>query len=139
MPQDAATRAERCELILRIQAECLAKRMEHTHAKCGVLGISGGLDSCLALLVAGRACKVLGRDAKDIVALTMPCFGTTKRTRSNAEILCEAMGVTFGENTITEPVKRHFADIVQPAAKIASIACLASGVTSSGDWKCVCI
>ena len=69
VPQDAATRAERCELILRIQAEGLAKRMEHTHAKCGVLGISGGLDSCLALLVAVRACKVLCRDAKDIVAL----------------------------------------------------------------------
>ena len=109
VPQDAATRAERCELILRIQAEGLAKRMEHTHAKCGVLGISGGLDSCLALLVAVRACKVLGRDAKDIVALTMPCFGTTKRTRSNAEILCEALGVTFGEINITETVKSHFA------------------------------
>ncbi len=95
VPQDAATRAERCELILRIQAEGLAKRMEHTHAKCGVLGISGGLDSCLALLVAVRACKVLGRDPKDIIALTMPCFGTTKRTRSNAEILCEALGVTL--------------------------------------------
>ena len=115
VPQDAATRAERCELILRIQAEGLAKRMEHTHAKCGVLGISGGLDSCLALLVAVRACKVLGRDAKDIVALTMPCFGTTKRTRSNAEILCEALGVTFGEINITETVKSHFADIGQPA------------------------
>ena len=117
VPQDAATRAERCELILRIQAEGLAKRMEHTHAKCGVLGISGGLDSCLALLVAVRACKVLGRDAKDIVALTMPCFGTTKRTRSNAEILCEALGVTFGEINITETVKSHFADIGQPANK----------------------
>ena len=117
VPQDAATRAERCELILRIQAEGLAKRMEHTHAKCGVLGISGGLDSCLALLVAVRACKVLGRDAKDIVALTMPCFGTTKRTRSNAEILCEALGVTFGEINITETVKSHFADIDQPADK----------------------
>ena len=117
VPQDAATRAERCELILRIQAEGLAKRMEHTHAKCGVLGISGGLDSCLALLVAVRACKVLGRDAKDIVALTMPCFGTTKRTRSNAEILCEALGVTFGEINITETVKSHFADIGQPADK----------------------
>ena len=117
VPQDAATRAERCELILRIQAEGLAKRMAHTHAKCGVLGISGGLDSCLALLVAVRACKVLGRDAKDIVALTMPCFGTTKRTRSNAEILCEALGVTFGEINITQTVQSHFADIGQPADK----------------------
>ena len=82
-----------------------------------MIGISGGLDSCLALLVAVRACKVLGRDAKDIVALTMPCFGTTKRTRSNAEILCEALGVTFAEINITETVKSHFADIGQPADK----------------------
>lgn len=113
VPQDAAARAERCELILRIQAEGLAKRMEHTHAQCAVLGISGGLDSCLALLVAVRACKVLGRGPKDIVALTMPCFGTTKRTRSNAEILCEALGVTFAEIDITNTVQSHFADIGQ--------------------------
>ena len=116
VPQDAATRAERCELILRIQAEGLAKRMEHTHAKCAVLGISGGLDSCLALLVAVRACKVLDRDPKDIVALTMPCFGTTKRTRSNAEILCEALGVSFAEINITNTVNSHFADIGQDAS-----------------------
>lgn len=113
VPQDEATRAERCELILRIQAEGLAKRIEHTHAKCAVLGISGGLDSCLALLVAVRACKVLERDPKEIVALTMPCFGTTKRTRSNAEILCEALGVTFAEINITNTVNSHFADIGQ--------------------------
>lgn len=113
VPQDTAARAERCELILRIQAEGLAKRMEHTHAKCAVVGISGGLDSCLALLVAVRACKVLERDTRDIVAITMPCFGTTKRTRSNAEILCDALGVTFMEINITETVKSHFADIGQ--------------------------
>lgn len=113
VPQDAASRAERCELILRIQAEGLAKRMEHTHARCAVVGISGGLDSCLALLVAVWACKVLERDTKDIVALTMPCFGTTQRTRSNAEILCEALGVTFAEINITNTVKSHFADIGQ--------------------------
>ena len=113
VPQDAASRAERCELILRIQAEGLAKRMEHTYARCAVVGISGGLDSCLALLVAVRACKVLERDTKDIVALTMPCFGTTQRTRSNAEILCEALGVTFKEINITNTVKSHFADIGQ--------------------------
>lgn len=113
VPQDMATRAERCELILRIQAEGLAKRMEHTHARCAVVGISGGLDSCLALLVAVQACKVLKRDPKDIVALTMPCFGTTRRTRSNAEILCEALGVTFDEINITHTVNSHFADIGQ--------------------------
>ena len=113
VPQDIATRSERCELILRIQAEGLAKRIEHTHARCAVVGISGGLDSCLALLVAVRACKVLKRDPKDIAALTMPCFGTTRRTRSNAEILCDALGVTFDEINITHTVNSHFADIGQ--------------------------
>lgn len=113
VPNDTDTRSERCELILRIQAEGLAKRMEHTHAACGVIGISGGLDSCLALLAAVRACRVLGRSPQDIVAITMPCFGTTKRTRSNAEILCEALGVQFREINITHTVQSHFTDIGQ--------------------------
>ena len=113
VPDSTGARSERCELILRIQAEGLAKRMEHTHAACGVIGISGGLDSCLALLAAVRACKVLGRSPKDIVAITMPCFGTTKRTRSNAEILCDALGVQFREINITNTVQSHFVDIGQ--------------------------
>ena len=113
VPRDDAARAERCELILRIQAEGLAKRIEHTHAHCAVVGISGGLDSCLALLVAVRACHILGRDPRDIVAITMPCFGTSKRTRSNAEILCEALDVSFQEINITATVQSHFADIGQ--------------------------
>lgn len=113
VPRDDAARAERCELILRIQAEGLAKRMEHTHARCAVVGISGGLDSCLALLVAVRACHILGRDPRDIMAITMPCFGTSKRTRSNAEILCEALDVSFQEINITATVQSHFADIGQ--------------------------
>lgn len=113
VPRDDAARAERCELILRIQAEGLAKRIEHTHARCAVVGISGGLDSCLALLVAVRACHILGRDPRDIMAITMPCFGTSKRTRSNAEILCEALDVSFQEINITATVQSHFADIGQ--------------------------
>ena len=113
VPREDAARAERCELILRIQAEGLAKRMEHTHARCAVVGISGGLDSCLALLVAVRACHILGRDPRDIVAITMPCFGTSKRTRSNAEILCEVLDVSFQEINITATVQSHFADIGQ--------------------------
>ena len=113
VPREDAARAERCELILRIQAEGLAKRIEHTHARCAVVGISGGLDSCLALLVAVRACHILGRDPRDIVAITMPCFGTSKRTRSNAEILCEALDVSFQEINITATVQSHFADIGQ--------------------------
>ena len=113
VPQDSADRANRCETILRIQAEGLASRMEHTHAKCAVVGISGGLDSCLALLVAVRACRLLGVPADTIHAITMPCFGTSRRTRQNAETLCAALGVRFAEINITATVQSHFADIGQ--------------------------
>ena len=113
VPQDTADRADRCETILRIQAEGLASRMEHTHAKCAVVGISGGLDSCLALLVAVRACRLLGVPADTIHAITMPCFGTSRRTRQNAETLCAALGVRFAEINITATVQSHFADIGQ--------------------------
>ena len=111
VPGDPLRRAQRCELILRMQADGLAKRIEHTHAKTAVIGISGGLDSCLALLVAARAMRQLGRPAADVLAVTMPCFGTTKRTRSNAEILCQELGVSFREVNITATVRSHFADI----------------------------
>ena len=87
VPAGDAARAERCELILAMQADGLAKRIAHAHAKTAVIGISGGLDSSLALLVAVRAMQRLGRPAQDVLAVTMPCFGTTHRTRSNAEIL----------------------------------------------------
>ena len=113
VPENGAARDERCELILAIQAAGLAKRLEHTHAKTAVVGISGGLDSCLALLVAVRAMERLGRPASDVLAVTMPCFGTTKRTRSNAEILCSELGVTFREVPITDTVRSHFRDIGQ--------------------------
>ena len=111
VPGDPLRRAQRCELILRMQADGLAKRIEHTHAKTAVIGISGGLDSCLALLVAARAMRQLGRPAADVLAVTMPCFGTTRRTRSNAEILCQELGVSFREVNITNTVRSHFADI----------------------------
>ena len=111
VPADMAARAERCALILNIQADGLAKRLEHAHAKTAVIGISGGLDSCLALLVAVRAMKRLGRPASDVLAVTMPCFGTTKRTRSNAEILCNELGVSFREVRIANTVLSHFDDI----------------------------
>ena len=113
MPGDPQRRAARCELILKMQADGLAKRLEHAHAKTAVIGISGGLDSCLALLVAVRAMKQLHRPAADVLAVTMPCFGTTKRTRSNAEILCEELGVSFQEIRIADTVRSHFADIGQ--------------------------
>ena len=113
VPGDIAARAERCELILQMQSDGLAKRIDHAHAKTAVIGISGGLDSCLALLVAVHAMKKLGRPAQDILAVTMPCFGTTKRTRSNAEILCQELGVRFQEISIAATVRSHFADIGQ--------------------------
>ena len=106
-------RAQRCELILKMQADGLARRLEHTHAKTAVIGISGGLDSCLALLVAVRAMQQLGRSTKDVLAVTMPCFGTTHRTRTNAEILCDELDVSFQEVQIAHTVRSHFADIGQ--------------------------
>ncbi len=97
-----------------MQAAGLARRLAHTGAKKAVVGISGGLDSCLALLVAVRAMGRLGRPAADVLAVTMPCFGTTKRTRSNAELLCRELGVEFRQIDITGTVRSHFADIGQP-------------------------
>ena len=113
VPADAEQRARRCDAILAMQASGLKKRLEHTHAKTAVVGISGGLDSCLALLVAVRAMKQLRRPTTDVLAVTMPCFGTTRRTRSNAEILCEELHVSFSEIDIANTVHSHFADIGQ--------------------------
>ena len=84
VPEDAAGRAERCEEILRIASLGLKKRLEHTGAKTAVVGLSGGLDSTLALLITALAMGMLNRPASDIIAVTMPCFGTTARTKSNA-------------------------------------------------------
>lgn len=105
---------ERAEAILKIQSYGLKKRLEHARAKTAVIGISGGLDSTLALLVAVRAMELCGRPHTDIVAVTMPCFGTTHRTKSNAVLLCEQLGVTLREINITKAVRQHFADIGQP-------------------------
>lgn len=109
-PYDEQLRA-RAEAILRIQSQGLKKRIEHTHAKTVVLGISGGLDSTLALLVCVRAFDLAGRSRKEIQCVTMPCFGTTKRTKSNAVKLCEELGVSVQEVNITASVRQHFADI----------------------------
>ena len=85
--------AERAEEILHIQSCGLKKRVEHTRAKSLVIGVSGGLDSALALLVAVRTMDLLNRDRKDILVVSMPCFGTTNRTRSNAELLAEELAL----------------------------------------------
>ena len=113
IPEDAEHRAERCEEILKIAALGLKKRLEHTNASCAVVGLSGGLDSTLAILITAMAFDMLGRDRKGILAVTMPCFGTTKRTRSNAEVLAQELGTDFREVNIGAAVERHFADIGQ--------------------------
>ena len=113
VPTDSADITSRAEAILRIQSYGLKKRLAHTHSKTAVIGISGGLDSTLALLVAVRAMRLLNRPLSDIQAVTMPCFGTTSRTRSNSEKLCRLLGVTFKEINITAAVNQHFSDIGQ--------------------------
>ena len=110
VPQGGAL-GERAELILSIQAAGLGKRLAHTGARAAVLGISGGLDSALALLVTVRAFKKLGRDLKDIIAVTMPCFGTTDKTYNNSLALMRALGVTFKTVNIADSVRAHFKDI----------------------------
>ena len=111
VPSNPATVRERTENILRIQTCGLKKRLEHTRASTAVIGVSGGLDSTLALLVAARAMDALHRPRTDVLAATMPCFGTTRRTKSNAVVLCEALGVTLKEIDIAASVKQHLADI----------------------------
>ena len=113
VPQTSAEKDKRCEDILAMQAHGLEKRVRHTNAKTLVIGISGGLDSTLALLVCVEAMKLLGRPDSDILAVTMPCFGTTKRTRSNAERLCELLGTQLRVIDIAASVKQHFMDIGQ--------------------------
>ena len=111
IPENEPELSERMEHILRIQSHALKHRIEHIHARSLVVGISGGLDSCLALLVMIRALDLLGRSHADVAAFSMPCFGTTGRTRSNAEKLCEQLGVRFKELPIADAVRQHFADI----------------------------
>ncbi|MBQ9780865.1 MAG: NAD(+) synthase [Clostridia bacterium] len=111
LPAKDATGGARCELILNIQAHGLARRLTAAYAQKAVIGISGGSDSCLALLVMARAMDILGRSRKDILAVTMPCFGTTARTRGNAEAMCEALGTDFRCIDILASVKQHLSDI----------------------------
>ena len=106
-------REKRCAQMLNIAALGLKKRLAHTYAKTAVVGLSGGLDSTLALLITARAMKMLCRPMTDILCVTMPCFGTTKRTKSNAEVLAERIGTSFKTVHIAEAVSVHFRDIGQ--------------------------
>ncbi|MCM1518115.1 MAG: NAD(+) synthase [Pseudoflavonifractor sp.] len=111
VPADDARIDERCEEIINIQSAGLARRLEFTHTKTLVVGISGGLDSTLALLVAARTFDRLGLDRVGIIGVTMPGFGTTDRTYNNALTLMRELGVTIREISIVPAVRQHFADI----------------------------
>lgn len=111
VPDSRADVKERCMEILNMQSTGLATRLKHTGVKNAVLGLSGGLDSTLALIVAVHAFDRLKIDRKNILAVTMPCFGTTARTKGNAQKLAQAYGVTFRQIDIAKSVRQHFADI----------------------------
>ena len=113
VPRDQEGLESRCRLILTMQAQGLSTRLSHIGCKNAVIGLSGGLDSTLALLVAVRAFDGLGFDRKGIHAVSMPCFGTTGRTKSNAQKIAEELGVDFREVSIEKAVRQHFLDIGQ--------------------------
>ena len=108
VPSRYADKKHRCDEVVHIQAHGLIKRMSHAGIKKAVIGISGGLDSTLALLSTHKAFEMMGWDAKDIIAVTMPGFGTTTRTKSNAIQLCEALGVTLKTVDITDISLKEF-------------------------------
>ena len=111
VPADPSRREDRCESIFAIQAHGLAKRLAHTHSRRAVIGVSGGLDSTLALLVCARAFDLLGLDRSGILAITMPGFGTTDRTHGNATAMSRALGCELREVNIAAAVRQHFLDI----------------------------
>lgn len=111
VPSNEHEREERCKEIFNIQSSALAKRLEHTNLKKAVIGISGGLDSTLALLVIVKTFKLLGIDNKNIITITMPGFGTTDRTYNNALTLCRELGTDLREINIVEAALQHFKDI----------------------------
>ncbi|MGN0150537.1 MAG: NAD(+) synthase [Clostridia bacterium] len=117
VPSDEEKRVKRSEEILTIQSMGLKKRLQHAWAKTAVVGVSGGLDSTLALLVTVRAFDSLGLDRKNIMAITMPCFGTTSRTYNNSINFANSLGVTLKEINIKDAVNQHFKDIEQEPEK----------------------
>lgn len=111
VPSNETERDLRCEEIFTIQAMGLKKRLAHAYCKSAVVGISGGLDSTLALLVVAKAFDMLGIDRKNIECVTMPCFGTTDRTYQNACLMTQKLGANLTEVNIKEAVRVHFRDI----------------------------
>jgi NAD+ synthase (glutamine-hydrolysing) len=116
VPANDAERAERCREVFAIQVTGLAKRLKHINSKAVTIGLSGGLDSTLAMLVIVKAFDLLKLDRKGIYAITMPGFGTTERTKSNADILARELGVTFKTIPIHDAVVQHFKDIEHDAS-----------------------
>ncbi len=108
---DDRTRDEDCAHIFALQSQGLARRLKHINASTAVIGVSGGLDSTLALLVAAQSMKLLNKGADGVVAVTMPCFGTSTRTRNNAQILCDELGLSLRCVEIGPAVLQHFKDI----------------------------
>ena len=121
VPQGKEQRNQRCEEVLMIQTMGLKQRLEQTGAKTAVIGISGGLDSTLALLVVARAFALLDKAKKDIIAVTMPGFGTTDRTYKNAILLAKKLGTTLKEIPINNAVNMHFADIGHDPTKLDEV------------------
>lgn len=114
VPDASQGAAARFAQVLAIQSHGLKQRIQHTKAKKLLIGVSGGVDSTLALIVSREALKLLDRPAEDVIAVTMPCFGTSGRTRANAEKLCNALGISMREINIGESVKKHLADLNHP-------------------------
>ena len=117
IPEDLKERAQACDLALEIQARSLAGRVERAYAKSLVIGVSGGLDSTLAVLVAAKAMDILGRNRGEVLAITMPCFGTTERTKSNALNLARELGCSVRTIDIKAAVNQHFEDISHDSNK----------------------
>ena len=111
IPEDEGKRRAACALALNIQSRALAARIERSYSRTAVIGVSGGLDSTLAVLVAARAMDILGRGRESVIAITMPCFGTSERTKSNALSLAEELGCTTRTIDIKAAVTQHFKDI----------------------------
>ncbi len=111
VPHERGELFDRAQSILDMQAHALARRIAHTHVRHAVLGISGGLDSTLALLVSCRAFDLLGKGREEIIAVSMPGFGTSLKTKNNATALMQALGVTSRNIPISQTVLRHFKDI----------------------------
>lgn len=114
LPEDEGARRIACARILQTQAQGLAKRAAHVNAKKMIVGISGGLDSALAMIVSALALDILEKPREDLIAITMPCFGTTGRTRRNAELLAAGLRAEFQEIPIAEAVQLHLDAIAQP-------------------------